>query len=382
MSSASVYRFGAFVLDVTDRRLTRDGAMVDLAPRTFDALALLVREEGRLVPKARFFDEVWGEVTVGDEALTQCIKTLRRQLGDEAASPRFILTVPKHGYRFVAAVVVESRPGAGPPEVNEPAEPEERRAGLPMAAGPYQAPGFAAARAFAAISAETQPGIAATAVATAIGGGLAGLVGGVLYSILLIAPADAEVGRTSLTALLFALNAMVGGLGGLGLGLGYGTAAAVNGHAVLRIAAAALGGFAVGAVSRLLGIDAFNLVLGEGPVGITGGIEGAALSGLIVLGFCIARGDRARILGSAIGGGVAGLVIVAAGGRLMAGSLERIAETFVDSPVLAPLAPFFADAAFSDWAELLQGGLEGCVFGAGIGVALVTAGRRRMPRPD
>ena len=43
---------------------------------------------------------------VTDEALTQCIKTLRRQLGDSASSPRFIETVPKHGYRFIAPVEV------------------------------------------------------------------------------------------------------------------------------------------------------------------------------------------------------------------------------------------------------------------------------------
>src|SRR6185503_19790630 len=56
------------------------------------------------ISKDRFLDEVWRGVPVTDEALTQCIKTLRRQLGDDAARPRFIETVPKHGYRFVAPV--------------------------------------------------------------------------------------------------------------------------------------------------------------------------------------------------------------------------------------------------------------------------------------
>jgi len=370
VSSAAVYRFGAFVLDVADRRLTRDGAIVELAPRTFDALVLLVREEGRLVPKARFFDEVWRGVAVGDEALTQCIKMLRRQLGDDASRPRFVLTVPKHGYRFVAEVSSTLPETVASQHAAQPAEG-------PPGLAPETPPGVRLAAPSASKPMDVSPRVAGTAAATAIGGAIAGLVGGILYSALLIAPADAEVGRTSLTALLFALNAMVGGLGGLGLGLGYGIAAAVSGHAVARIAAAALGGFAVGAISSLLGIDAFNLVLGEAPVGITGGVEGAALSGLIVLGYCVARGDRARFAGAAIGGGVAGLLIVASGGRLMAGSLERLAEAFLDSPILAPLAPFFTGVEFSDWMELVLGGFEGCVFGAGIGAALVLV-RRRM----
>ena len=64
----------------------------------------MVRNAGTLVSKDRFLDEVWHGVPVTDEALTQCIKALRRALGDEVASPRFIETVPKHGYRFIAPV--------------------------------------------------------------------------------------------------------------------------------------------------------------------------------------------------------------------------------------------------------------------------------------
>src|SRR5688500_11685060 len=99
-----LFRFDRFVLDADDRQLRRDGAPVELNARYLDALLLLVREQGRLVSKDRFHAEVWRGVPVTDEALTQCIKTLRRQLGDDAARPRFIETVPKHGYRFIARV--------------------------------------------------------------------------------------------------------------------------------------------------------------------------------------------------------------------------------------------------------------------------------------
>src|SRR6186713_2008256 len=102
--SSGRFRFDGFLLDPADRRLTRDGVAVDVNARYLDALALLVREHGKLVSKDRFLDEVWRGVPVTDEALTQCIKTLRRQLGDNVANPRFIETVPKHGYRFIAPV--------------------------------------------------------------------------------------------------------------------------------------------------------------------------------------------------------------------------------------------------------------------------------------
>src|ERR671921_2667650 len=98
------YSFADFLLDPDDRQLRRDGAPVELNARYLDALALLVREQGKLVTKDRFLDEVWRGVPVTDEALTQCIRTLRRQLGDSASRPRFIETVPKHGYRFIAQV--------------------------------------------------------------------------------------------------------------------------------------------------------------------------------------------------------------------------------------------------------------------------------------
>src|SRR5581483_10806889 len=110
-----LFAFEGFTLDTDDRRLKSDGRPVELNTRYFDALALMAREQGRLVSKERFLAEVWDGVPVTDEALTQCIKTLRRQLGDEAGRPRFIETVPKHGYRFIAPVeLLEGRETASP----------------------------------------------------------------------------------------------------------------------------------------------------------------------------------------------------------------------------------------------------------------------------
>ena len=110
--TSGAFRFDRFELDPADRRLSRDGATVELSARYLDALVLLASEPGRLVTKDRFHEEVWRGIPVTDEALTQCITTLRRQLGDEAGRPRFIETVPKHGYRFIAEV---ERVGSGGP---------------------------------------------------------------------------------------------------------------------------------------------------------------------------------------------------------------------------------------------------------------------------
>ena len=98
------FAFERFVLDTGERRVTTADRPIDLNGRYFDALALLVSQPGKLISKDRFLTEVWKGVPVTDEALTQCIRTLRRQLGDDAARPRFIETVPKHGYRFIAPV--------------------------------------------------------------------------------------------------------------------------------------------------------------------------------------------------------------------------------------------------------------------------------------
>lgn len=103
-STGGPFAFGPFVLDPIERRLTRGEETVDVSGRYFDALVLLVAEQGRLVSKDRLHEEVWRGVPVTDEAITQCIRSLRRELDDEAGNPRFIETVPRHGDRFIAAV--------------------------------------------------------------------------------------------------------------------------------------------------------------------------------------------------------------------------------------------------------------------------------------
>lgn len=104
-TSISSYRFDDFFLDESNRQLSRNGDAVALNSKYLDVLLLLVSRAGQLVEKQRIFDEVWDGVFVTDAALTQCIKDIRKQLGDDASSPRYIKTVPKHGYVFIGTII-------------------------------------------------------------------------------------------------------------------------------------------------------------------------------------------------------------------------------------------------------------------------------------
>src|ERR1041384_7390690 len=114
-TSASSYRFDDFHLDAINRHLSRSGEPVALNSKYFDVLVLLVSRCGQLVEKQRIFEEVWDGAFVTDAALTQCIKDIRKQLGDDASSPRYIKTVPKHGYVFIGEAVETNGSGGSAP---------------------------------------------------------------------------------------------------------------------------------------------------------------------------------------------------------------------------------------------------------------------------
>src|ERR671912_2151149 len=101
--TARIHRFGPFALDVADRSLKRDGAPISLTPKTFDLLVTLVENAGRLVEKDALLRSVWPDVAVEEGNLTKGVFSLR-QILEEEGGPRYIETVPKRGYRFVAAI--------------------------------------------------------------------------------------------------------------------------------------------------------------------------------------------------------------------------------------------------------------------------------------
>lgn len=102
----SIYEFGPFSLDSSERLLLREGKPIPLTAKVFDVLFLLVRQSGRLVEKSEIMKEVWSNSVVEDSNLTVSMSALRRALGETRGRHDYIETVPKRGYRFVAAVRV------------------------------------------------------------------------------------------------------------------------------------------------------------------------------------------------------------------------------------------------------------------------------------
>jgi DNA-binding winged helix-turn-helix (wHTH) protein/tetratricopeptide (TPR) repeat protein len=104
--------FPPYRLDPANAQLWRDEEEISLRPKTFDVLRYLVDHPGLLVTKGRILDEVWPGVAVSDTMPATCIAELRRILGDDAKNPRFIETVHRRGYRFIAPVITATAPQA------------------------------------------------------------------------------------------------------------------------------------------------------------------------------------------------------------------------------------------------------------------------------
>jgi TolB-like protein/DNA-binding winged helix-turn-helix (wHTH) protein len=101
-----VVQFGDYVLNLRTGELLRDGARLLLPEQPFRILALLVRRRGELVTREDLRLQLWSEDTFVDfeHSLNAAIKRLREALGDSAAAPRYIETLPRRGYRFIAAI--------------------------------------------------------------------------------------------------------------------------------------------------------------------------------------------------------------------------------------------------------------------------------------
>ncbi len=103
-NSASEYEFADVVVDTADFRVRKGDATPKITPRAFEVLLYLITHRGRVVEKQEIFEQIWREQFVSDNALTRIVKEIRQVIGDDATAPRFIETVPKRGYRFIAEV--------------------------------------------------------------------------------------------------------------------------------------------------------------------------------------------------------------------------------------------------------------------------------------
>jgi len=96
--------FGPFVVDRLKRRLWRDERLVSITSKTFDVLVVLLQQRDHIVSKDELLSRVWPDTAVNENNLARQVSSLRRALGQRPEEHDFIVTVPGHGYRFVAAV--------------------------------------------------------------------------------------------------------------------------------------------------------------------------------------------------------------------------------------------------------------------------------------
>ncbi|MDJ0758482.1 MAG: transcriptional regulator [Woeseiaceae bacterium] len=345
---ADSFAFDRFVLDTENRQLTRDGTQVELNSRYLDALALLVAERGQLVSKDRFLDEVWKGVPVTDEVITQCVKTLRKRLGDSASNPRFIETIPKHGYRFIAPVEQISN-ALQTRRDNRRDEARERFLALGTA------------------------GIA--------GGGVAGVVGGLLYGFAAASQAlQPGTGAISVLLVVASMTILMAVIGGTGVAFGIAAATTLFRPSwFTSVAGGAIGGMLVGAAVKLIGIDAFNLFFGQSPGDITGAAEGILLGGAVGLAVWMASSDtrpspaKRLIAAAALIGAGAGTVIALLGGRLMVGSLDLLVRQFSGTRFrLDRIGHLFGENGFGELTQIVTNSVEGALFAVCIvGVTMV-----------
>ena len=119
------YFFSSYFLDVDERRLLRDNEELRLRGKLFDTLRVLVENAGKLVRKDAFMESVWPDSVVEDNNLDYCISQLRKLFHPE----KYIETVPRHGYRFVAEVTSPKPQGQSielEPAVQRPDAPDQQ----------------------------------------------------------------------------------------------------------------------------------------------------------------------------------------------------------------------------------------------------------------
>ncbi len=432
--------------------LVHDGRERPLIPRYFDLLVFLIERRHEAVHRRDIFDRVWSDVIVSDSALSQAIRTIRRTLGDDSREPRFIRTVSRHGYRFVFPDVLEeddndewlitrATPPVPDPAVETAADPfepllqrvtsvattpideEEQReaAELLHTLGTSQAlqrlgtrPRHAFARALlrdtrwenadagaVPILGEPAPIAAAAALVSlrlrraariaaarwagaSTGGGLAGVVGGAVGGLMLaVAPGSAAPidGR----AVLAVIGGCCGAVGGAGVGAGLSLAEAVSRsqRTISLVCGAALGGGIVGSTVQWFGRWILSALVGV-HVDIGGGLEGFVIGGAAGLGYSMAtaRADdglaaprgRRRLRVAALVAGACGLgaLGVTLGGRpLVGGTVHAIAQASQGSQVtLTPLGALIGEPDFGPITRALIGTGEGALFGFGLALGL------------
>ncbi len=99
-----LYEFGGFRIDTSDRLLWRGDEVIALPPKAFDLLLTLVENSGHVLSKDELMRQIWQDSFVEEANLSHHVFTLRKALGEDKNGNRYIETIPRRGYRFVASV--------------------------------------------------------------------------------------------------------------------------------------------------------------------------------------------------------------------------------------------------------------------------------------
>ena len=134
LKARHLYVFGSYRLDAVERVLLRDGQPITVPPKDLETLLVLVERAGHIVEKEELLERVWPGVFVEEGNLARHIFNLRQVLGDSPEGRKYIETIPRRGYRFVAAVREDGEPAAlnlTAPQASEQDQITERSRRLP-----------------------------------------------------------------------------------------------------------------------------------------------------------------------------------------------------------------------------------------------------------
>ena len=215
------------------------------------------------------------------------------------------------------------------------------------------------------------------------GGLLAGFLGGLFYGFVGASqPLQPGMGAVSVLLVLICVTMVVALIGAAGVAFGIALSGFVSDRpGPWTVVGGGAGGMIVGAIVKLIGLDAFNLLLGQSPGDITGAPEGAVIGCAVGLGAWVATRRalslRRGVAFAAMAGAAGGILIPALGGRLLGGSLDLLASTFPNSRVgLDQVGDLFGESGFGPVSQIVTGGIEGMLFCACVvGAMMLARGR-------
>src|SRR6202163_4347456 len=134
---ARLLRFGVFEVDLTAGELRKNGARIRLQEQPFQVLTALLQNAGQVVTRDELRETIWPADTFVDfdHSLNTAVNKIRESLGDSASSPRFVETLARRGYRFIAPVVAPIDSVAAATTASAPAQDTGTRAGAPTPHG-------------------------------------------------------------------------------------------------------------------------------------------------------------------------------------------------------------------------------------------------------